>query len=115
MQEQVNAGKSMAKEFLDFVKKYGVIGLAIGVVSGGAVKTLVDSIVTNIINPILGVVLGGVDLKNALELRLTDKSTIYFGAFIADLINFLVLMLIIFLTIKFFIGKFMNDTDHSKI
>jgi large conductance mechanosensitive channel len=109
MESQLNVGKSMAKEFMDFIKKFGVIGLAIGVVTGKAVGDLVASVVANLVNPVLGFLLGGVDLKNAAMLKLNDKSSIMVGAFIGDLINFLVLMLIIFLTIKFFIGKFMDD------
>lgn len=102
--------KSIAHEFLEFIQKYGVLGLAIGVVTGGAVKTLVDSLVTNLISPLLAKV-GGLDnLKDAWII-----SGFKFGAFTADLINFLILMLVIFLTIKFFIGRFLSEDEHKKI
>jgi large-conductance mechanosensitive channel len=51
------------REFFDFIRKFGVIGLALGVVIGGAVKTLVDSLVLNIVNPILAKIIGKTDLS----------------------------------------------------
>jgi hypothetical protein len=45
---------TFTQEFIAFIKKYGVLGLAIGVVTGNAVKSLVDSFTINIVNPILG-------------------------------------------------------------
>lgn len=45
----------MLKEFMDFLKKYGVIGLAIAVVIGGKVNTFVTATVSDIIMPIIGI------------------------------------------------------------
>ena len=46
-------------EFMKFLKEYGVIGLAIGVIigtkAGELVKTIVDGLLMPIINPILAV------------------------------------------------------------
>ena len=103
----------MAKEFMDFVTKYGVIGLAIGVVTGGAVKALVDSIVLNLLSPLVGLVTGGVNLS-ALTL-IVGKAELKYGLFLNDLISFLAIMLVVFFIIKFFIGKFMSDDEHAKI
>ena len=47
----------MLKEFLEFLKKYGVIGLAIAVVIGGKVNEFVSATVSDLLMPIIGVVL----------------------------------------------------------
>ena len=47
----------MLKEFIEFLKKYGVIGLAIAVVIGGKVNDFVTATVSDILMPIIGVVL----------------------------------------------------------
>jgi large conductance mechanosensitive channel len=96
-------------EFFQFIKKYGVVGLALGVVVGGAVKTLVDSLVLNLINPILGRVIGRVNFS---ELIFYD---IKYGQFLTDAINFLILMFLVYLTIKFFISRFVDEEELKKI
>ena len=47
----------MLKEFLAFLKQYGVIGLAIAVVIGGKVNTFVSATVSDLLMPIVGVFL----------------------------------------------------------
>lgn len=47
----------MLKEFIDFLKQYGVIGLAIAVVIGGKVNDFVTATVTDILMPIIGFLL----------------------------------------------------------
>ncbi len=47
----------MLKEFMQFLKKYGVIGLAIAVVIGGKVNEYVSATVSDILMPIIGAVL----------------------------------------------------------
>jgi len=44
--------------FIDFIRKQGVIGLAVGFILGGAVSKVVTALVEDIINPIIGVALG---------------------------------------------------------
>ena len=47
----------MLKEFLAFLKQYGVIGLAIAVVIGGKVNQFVSATVSDFVMPIVGVFL----------------------------------------------------------
>ena len=47
----------MLKEFLAFLKHYGVIGLAIAVVIGGKVNEFVSATVSDLVMPIVGVFL----------------------------------------------------------
>lgn len=49
----------MLKEFMEFLKQYGVIGLAIAVVIGGKLNALVTALVDGIIMPIVGLLSPG--------------------------------------------------------
>ena len=50
----------MGKEFMAFLKQYGVIGLAIAVVIGGKANDLVGAIVKGLLMPVVGLVpIGG--------------------------------------------------------
>ncbi len=44
----------MIKEFTDFLKHYGVIGLAIAVIIGGKLNDLVTAVVSGLLMPIVG-------------------------------------------------------------
>ena len=46
----------MGKEFIAFLKQYGVIGLAIAVVIGGKLNAVVSALVDGFIMPIVGLV-----------------------------------------------------------
>ena len=44
----------MIKEFTDFLKQYGVIGLAIAVIIGGKLNDMVTAVVSGLLMPIIG-------------------------------------------------------------
>ena len=44
----------MIKEFTEFLKHYGVIGLAIAVIIGGKMNDLVTAVVSGLLMPIVG-------------------------------------------------------------
>ena len=99
-------GKSVhfAAGFGDFIRTQGVIGLAVGLVLGGAVTVVVKSLVDNIIMPPLGLLLGSADgLKGlALNLGKTDagqEAVLHYGVFLNDVINFLVIALTIYIVV----------------
>ena len=93
----------MMKEFLDFLKEYKVVALAIGFVMGLASTTLVKSLVNNIIMPLISPLIPGGTWQTAI---LTIwKFEIGWGAFIGEVINFITLALVIFLIVKFFIKE----------
>lgn len=52
------------KEFSDFVREQGVVGLAVGLAIGVAAGDAVAKIVEQFINPLVGFILGGTDLSN---------------------------------------------------
>ncbi len=95
------------KEFIAFIREKGVLGLAVGIIMGGAVTKLVTSIVENLINPLIGAVTGAAGNLNSLAytLPLTDI-TFKYGAFISSLIDFIaVLAVVYFVFVKSPINK----------
>ncbi|SEP89159.1 large conductance mechanosensitive channel [Lachnospiraceae bacterium RM5] len=89
--------KNFIKEFKEFALKGNVMDLAVGVIIGGAFSSLVTSLIDNIISPIIGCFsTGGF---NGLHITI-GKANIYYGAFIMDIINFLIMALVIFIIVK---------------
>jgi len=83
------------KDFIEFVKKQGVMGLAIGFILGGAVSKVVSALVEDIINPVVGIFLGKIgDLSN-LYLRI-GSAHITFGHFISIVIDFIIVALVVY-------------------
>lgn len=89
--------KKIMKEFKDFALKGNVLDLAVGVLIGGAFQSLVKSLTDNIISPLLGI-FGEVDFS---EYVLTvGNLNLKYGAFITDIINFVIMAFIIFMLVK---------------
>ena len=84
-------------EFKEFIAQGTVMDLAVGVIIGGAFKTIVDSLTNDIISPILGL-FGDVDFSDMiLEV---GNVKIGYGSFITAIINFLIMAVIIFFMVK---------------
>ena len=97
------------KEFIDFIREKGVMGLAIGIIMGGAVTKLVNSIVENLINPLIGFVTGAAG--NLIELAYTMPLTgvvFKWGAFISSLIDFIAVIAVIYFV---FVKSPLNKID----
>ena len=88
----------MIKEFKKFIARGNVLDLAIGVIVGGAFSSIVTSLVNNIFTPIIGLILGGVDFSN-LSITFRDTQIMY-GAFIQNVIDFLIVAFCLFLVVK---------------
>ncbi|MEM5813415.1 MAG: MscL family protein [Candidatus Aenigmatarchaeota archaeon] len=90
------------------MKEYKVIALAIAFIMGAASTTLVKSLVDNIIMPVITPFIPGGAWRTA---TLTiGPIVISWGAFLADLINFLIIALVVFLIAK----KIMKEEKVSK-
>jgi len=86
-------------EFFDFIRKQGVVGLAVGFILGGAVSKVVSAIVTDIINPTLGLALGAAgDLKTA-AINIGSAKILY-GDLISVIIDFLVIAFVVYFGVK---------------
>ncbi len=102
--------------FLDFIRGYGVVTIAIGLFLGADLKTIVDSITTNIINPILGVITNNVNLGTEniciKSVGGVCKSSINYGAVLSSLISFLIAAFVVYLIIKILrLDKFENKKE----
>ena len=96
---------SFIKDFKDFALKGNVVDMAVGVIIGAAFGKIVTSVVNDIIMPPIGVLTGGVDFT---DLKLVIKEaegeaeavTLNYGAFIQDVVDFLIIAFCIFLMVK---------------
>ncbi len=91
------------KEFKDFALKGNVVDMAIGVIIGGAFGKIVTSLVKDIIMPSFSMITGG--SKNLAELSYAlseakDAPVIKYGAFCQTVLDFLIIALTIFFTIR---------------
>jgi large conductance mechanosensitive channel len=87
------------KNFLDFIREQGVVGLAVGFILGGAVSKVVSSLVEDIINPILGIILGAAEGLETAALTV-GSAQIMWGSFIGVIIDFLVIALVVYYGVK---------------
>lgn len=88
----------MWQEFKKFAFKGNVLDLAIAVIIGAAFGKIVSSIVDDVIMPLLGILVGGLDFTT-LEFTF-NEATIRYGAFIQNVIDFLIIAFSIFVFIK---------------
>lgn len=85
----------MWSEFKAFLLKTNALALAIGVVIGAALGTVVTSLVEDIIMPPVGLALGGVDFAR-LVIQLNENTAIRYGEFINALISFVIIAFVVF-------------------
>jgi large conductance mechanosensitive channel len=102
----------MIKEFRDFIARGNVIDLAVAVIMGAAFGKIITSLVEGIIMPPIGLLLGKVDFSNLFfdlsgvhPLTLAEAKTrglpvITYGAFLNDVISFLIIAFVVFLVIR---------------
>jgi large conductance mechanosensitive channel len=104
----------MLKEFKEFIARANIIDLAVAVIIGVAFGKLVTTLVEGIIMPPIGLLLGKVDFASLFlvldhakgdPVSLADAKAkaipvIAYGAFISDVINFLIIAFVIFVLVK---------------
>ncbi|MFX1275648.1 MAG: MscL family protein [Promethearchaeota archaeon] len=88
--------KNIAQEFLQFIKKYKILGLASAFILGLAVNALILSLAEDIITPIIGIFVPG--FEEIKDIKLGVFGT---GNFIASVINFVIIAFIIFIIVKY--------------
>lgn len=88
--------KNLATEFLQFIKKYKILGLASAFILGLAVNALILSLSQDIITPIIGIFIPGFEDIKDIKLGVFG-----IGNFIAAVINFIIIALIIFIIVKY--------------
>jgi large conductance mechanosensitive channel len=91
-------------DFKAFLLKTNALALAIGVIIGGALGTVVTSLVNDIIMPPIGKILGGVDFSS-LVIDLGGGVFIRWGAFVNSVIAFVVIAFVVWRISKMFIRE----------
>ena len=106
--------KGMWKEFMDFLSKYRVMGLAVAFIMGLYLGNLVQALVTGLIMPIIGLAIPG--LGNLATYKIGIPSVeldsqgnppadyvgqiFSMGDFLAALITFIIVAFVIFIVVK---------------
>jgi large conductance mechanosensitive channel len=106
----------MIKEFKDFALKGNVMGLAVGIIIGGAFGKIVSSFVSDVLMPPIGMLMGGQDFSD-IKIKLADAKAavmegnnviseavpavnLNIGLFINAVVDFLIIAFAIFMVVK---------------
>ena len=94
--------KSFMKEFKEFISRGSVMDMAIGIIIGGAFTSIVTALVESIIMPLISKIFGGIsfDQWNIVMGAGEEAPVLGIGTFIAAIVNFLLIALVIFMVIK---------------
>lgn len=108
----------MLKDFRAFIAKGNVLDLAVAVIIGAAFAKIVTSLTDDIIMPIIGTIFGGLDFSSYFIMlgpvpagyhgSMTDYAALKkagapvlgWGAFVTEVVSFLILAFIIFLMVR---------------
>jgi len=102
----------MLKEFKEFAMKGNVVDMAVGIIIGAAFGRIVTSLVNDIVMPPVGLLLGHVDFSSLFvnisgthyptlaAAKAANAPTINYGAFINDVLDFLIVAFVIFLIVR---------------
>ena len=93
------APKGMWAEFMDFLSKYKVLGLAVGFIMGLYLGGLVQALVKDLLLPAIGLAIPGI--KDMATYAVTVASQIFgIGDFLVALITFIIVAFVVFLIVK---------------
>jgi large conductance mechanosensitive channel protein len=97
----VNSDLNPVNGFLEFLREHAVVGLAIGFVIGTQVQSVVKQLVSSFISPLFTLFLGKSIETRSFSLTYEDRiATFPWGAFIYGLLNFLFVVIAIYLIVK---------------
>ncbi len=103
--------KGFVAEFKEFIARGNVLDMAVGVIIGGAFGKISASLVNDIIMPLISMLTGGVNFSawkivlkeavlDAAGTEITPAVTVNYGAFLATILDFLIIAFAIFCLIK---------------
>ena len=114
--------KSLWAEFKEFINKGNAMALAVGTIIGGAFGNITKSVTNDLIMPVVNIFLGGTDFSDAKialprapwveakyetvineageEIVQEIQNYLTYGNFIAAVINFLIMALVVFFIVK---------------
>lgn len=101
------------KEFVLFIREKGVVGLAIGIIIGGAITQFVNALVEDLINPLLGAITGTFANLEELVYQVPHTDIAFkIGHFLSSLINFVVIAAVVYFI--FMKVPLLRDIDEKK-
>ena len=110
---------ALLTEFKAFISRGNVLDLAVGVIIGAAFGKIVTSLTEDLIMPVVGLVTGGINFSNKFvilgaipetykgsladyaALKAAGVALFGYGAFLTNVINFLLMAFVIFLLVHF--------------
>ena len=114
--------KSLWAEFKEFINKGNAMALAVGTIIGGAFGNITKSVTNDLIMPVVNIFLGGTDFSDAKlqlprmpwvepkyenivtesgeEIAQEIHNYLTYGNFIAAVINFLIMAVVVFFIVK---------------
>ena len=90
--------KGFRQEFMDFLNKYGIIGLAMAFIIGGAAGRLITALVGDLLMPIITFFIPGGDWRTFI--LVLGPISFKIGDFVGTLIDFLIIALVVFVLMK---------------
>jgi large conductance mechanosensitive channel len=106
----VQKAVSFWEEFRTFAFKGNMIDLAVGIVIGAAFGKIIDALVKSIIMPLISLLLPGEQSYRDWTWAINGKE-IHYGQFLAEVVNFLIVALAVFLFIVKFLGWVMRRKE----
>jgi large conductance mechanosensitive channel len=91
--------KGLWAEFIDFLSKYKVMGLAVAFIMGIYLGALVQALVKDLIMPIIGLAVPGLENLATYTLPVANQQ-FGIGDFLVALITFIIVAFVIFLIVK---------------
>jgi large conductance mechanosensitive channel len=88
----------MIRGFLDFLKEYGVVGLAIAVIIGGKLNDLVGSLVNDLVMPV--VLQPALKAAGVADIRQLSANGILYGRVLGAALEFLIVAFLVYLFAK---------------
>jgi large conductance mechanosensitive channel len=96
------AQKGLWQEFIDFIGKAGVLGLAVGFIMGTYIGKVVQALVNDIIMPIPGALISGGDWSNAiLTIPVGNGISFAIGDFVGVVVDFVIVAFVVFIMVKY--------------
>lgn len=98
--------KNFIKEFKEFIATGNMVELAVAVILGLAIKSVIDAFMANVANPLIGAIVGKPNLDNFLTFTVRkgtkNQATISFGAVLTQAISLIIVGLVLFMMIKMY-------------
>jgi large conductance mechanosensitive channel len=90
--------KGFREEFMAFLNKYGILGLAIAFIIGGAAGRLVTALVSDILMPVITFFVPGGDWRNSK--LVLGPITLMIGDFFGAIVDFIIIALVVYFLMR---------------